>query len=98
MGLDVFNLLAQIFATRFNVCRTLGKQLRWQRLTRNDLVLTRVCLKRANRGDQHRRIGHKARSATLDVEETLRTHVGAKARFGDEVIATMNADEIANDG
>ena len=96
MSLYVFNLLLEVCSTGLNVGRILCQQLCWQRFAGNNLVLARVSLECAHSCHEHCSIRHQARGAALDVEETLCTHVGTKACFGDEVVATVDADHVTN--
>ncbi len=43
-------------------------------------------------------VGLEARSAALDVEEALRSHVGTEAGLGEEEVARVDPDEVADDG
>ena len=98
VSLHVLDLLAQVLATRFDVGRVVSKELRWERLASDDLVLARVSLQRAHRRDEHSGIGNETRGAALDVEEALRTHVCTEAGLGDEVVTTVDADQVTDDG
>ena len=46
-------------------------------------------LERADGGDQHDAVGHQAGVAALDIEELLRSQVGAEAGLGDAIVAEL---------
>ena len=98
MSLYVFDLLLEVGATGLNVGWIFCQQLCWQCFSSNNLVLTRVSLECAHSCHEHCSIRNETRCAALDIEETLGTHVCAKACFGDEEIATVDTDHVADDG
>ncbi|CAB4852479.1 unannotated protein [freshwater metagenome] len=98
MHLHVLELLDEVGRAGAHIVGVLGEKLRWQGPAGDDLELAAVRLQRTHRGHEHRRVGHHARVAALDVEETLGAHVGAEAGFGDEVLAAADTDEVADDG
>ncbi len=97
MQLDVLDLLAQVRCTGPDVVRILFEHLRRQRAAGDHAIAARVHFQRADRGNDHRRVGREARRATFDVEEALRAHVGAEPGLGYQKVAAVNADEVRDD-
>ena len=57
-----------------------------------------VIFERAHRGDDHHCIGLQPREAAFDVEELLRTQIGAEARLGHAVVAERHGHARGHDG
>ena len=94
VDLDVFHLFAQICRAGEHVVGILPDEIRRQGSARHDPVLAGVNLERAHGGHDDSGIGREARRAAFDVEEALRTHIGAEAGLRDEEVTTVDADHV----
>ena len=87
----------KVGSARLHRCRPLGEHLDREWPAGHDLVVPRVGLERAHRGDEHRRVRTKPRHPALDVEEPFGTHVGPEAGLGEQVVAGPDADPVRHD-
>ena len=88
----------EIGRAELHLGRVLLQHLRRQGPARDHPVPARVQLHRAHRRDHDRGVRHEARGAALDVEEALCSHVCAESRFGDEVVAGVDPDQVGHHG
>ncbi len=94
---DVLDLLDEVARTGAHRVQVLLAERLRQRLASDDVEPPRMHLQRPHRRDQQRRVRPESRDATLDVEELLRTHVGAEARLGDDEIGAAQRDLVGDD-
>ena len=86
----------EVGRAELHLLRVLLEHGRRQRAAGHHPVPARVQLHRPHRRHHDGGVGHEARGAALDVEEALRSHVGAEARLGDEVLAGVDPDQVGH--
>jgi hypothetical protein len=80
-----------------HLVRRLGQELVRQRLSGDDAMPTRVSLERAYGRYDDGSVRGLAGDPALEVEEPLRSHVGAEAGLGDEEVAAAQPDSVGDD-
>ena len=92
------DVLLQVLCALLHVGGAFLQHAFGQGLARNDLVQAGVGLQGAHGDDEHCCVGLQAGDAALDVEETLRTHVGTEASLGNHVVGVLQANVVGDHG
>ena len=92
------DVLLQVLCALLHVGGAFLQHAFGQGLARNDLVQAGVGLQGAYGHDEHCCVRLQAGDAALDVEETLRTHVGAEASLGNHVVGVLQTNVVGDHG